>query len=410
MFSLRVAVRYLFSKKTHSAVNVISLISVAGVAVATMAIVCVLSVFNGFTDLAASHLSRLDPDIKVTPADGKVIANGDSLARAITGIDGVAAAIPTIEEQALAVYASRQMPVTIKGVPERYDSINSLPSIIIDGERLYRDSVRSLSFATLSVGAAMNLKAFPGGDRYLGLYVPRRKGRINPASPMTAFRSDSLIVSAVYQVEQAEYDADMVIIPIENARRMLDYTTEASAIEIKLRGDATAATVIPRVKAATGGSYEVKDRMQQQEQSFRMIEIEKWITFFMLAFILIIASFNIISTMSMLILEKAENIRTLHALGASRKMISRIFLIEGWLISIVGGIAGIVAGVALSLAQQWGGFIKLGGNHEAMSIDVYPVRVDPVDLLAVLAIVLIVGILTSAASGKLRPDTSTRTP
>lgn len=404
MFSLRVAIRYLFSKKTHNAVNVISLISVAGVAVATIAIVCVLSVFNGFSDLAASHLSRLDPDIKVTPVTGKTIISADSLASAIAGINGIEKAIPTIEEQALAIYGNRQMPVTIKGVPENYDSITSLRSIIIDGEWIHDDG-SALSYTTLSAGAAINLRAFPGYDQYMGIYVPRRKGRINPANPMAAFRSDSLIVSGVFQVEQAEYDADMVIIPLENARRMLDYTTEASAIEIKVRPNIRIYDAIANIKAATGNGYEVKDRMQQQEQSFRMIEIEKWITFLMLAFILIIASFNILSTMSMLIIEKKDNIRTLRALGASQKIISRIFLLEGWLISIVGGIAGIIIGVTLSLAQQWGGFIKLGGNAAAMSIDAYPVRVNPTDILAVIAIVLLVGILTSAvASSRLKEE------
>lgn len=404
MFPLRVAIRYLFSKKTHSAVNVISLISVAGVAVATMAIVCVLSVFNGFSDLAASHLSLLDPEIKVTPAKGKEIANADSLAHAIMQIHGIEKAIATIEEQALAIYGDRQMPVRIKGVPENYDSITSLRSTIIDGEWLYDDN-SPLPYATVSAGTAINLRAFPGYDQYMGVYVPRRKGRINPANPMTAFRSDSLVVSGVFQVEQAEYDADMVIMPIGNVRRMLNYTDEASAIEIKLKAGTDTGDAIAGIKALTGEGYNVKDRMQQQEQSFRMIEIEKWITFLMLAFILIIASFNVLSTMSMLILEKTENIQTLKALGASRKTISHIFLLEGWLISTVGGIAGIITGVALSLAQQWGGFIKLGGNAAAMSIDAYPVRVEATDIVAVMAIVLLVGMLTSyAASSRVKGE------
>lgn len=397
MFPLRVAIRYLFSKKAHSAVNVISLISVAGVAVATMAIVCILSVFNGFSDLAASHLSLLDPEIKITPATGKTITNADSLAASITQLPGIEKAVATIEEQALAIYGDRQMPVRIKGVPENYDSVTSLQSTIIDGEWIHSDG-SPLPYTTLSAGTAINLRAFPGYDQYMGIYVPRRKGRINPANPMAAFRSDSLVISGVFQVGQAEYDADMVIMPIENTRRMLDYTNEASAIEIKLKPGTDSSDAIATIRALTGDSYNLKNRMQQQEQSFRMIEIEKWITFLMLAFILIIASFNILSTMSMLILEKRDNIVTFKALGASKKTISRIFLIEGWLISIIGGVIGIIAGLILSLAQQWGGFIKLGGNTAAMTIDSYPVRVNPTDILAVMAIVLIVGILTSAAA------------
>ncbi len=394
MLTFRVALRYLFAKKTHNAVNVISLISVVGVAVATMAIVCVLSVFNGFTDLASSKLSRLDPQLKITPITGKVIANADSLVSELMAMDGVAVAAPTIEENALAIYDTRQMPVVIKGVTEDYDRLTSIRDIVkSDGDFLLTDSV--FTFATLSVGVAVNLGAHPGFYQYIGIYTPKRLGRINPANPMTSFRSDSLLVGGVYQVEQAEYDTDMVIVPLENARRLLDYTTEASAVELRLTDDADEKKMIEHLSAQLGSDYKVSNRMQQQESSYRMIEIEKWITFLMLAFILIIASFNVISTLSMLVIEKEADIATLNALGASRSQISRIFLLEGWLISLFGGLIGVVVGVALSLAQQWGGFIKLGGDHAVMSIDSYPVRVEFVDLLIVMVLVAIVGWVTA---------------
>lgn len=393
MVSLRIALRYLFSKKTHSVVNVISLISLAGVSVATIAIVCVLSVFNGFTDLASSHLSLLDPDLKITPRDGKIINNADSIVGIINNIDGVEKSISTIEEQALAIYDTRQMPIMIKGVPESFGSITKIQSTIIDGDFLSHDSLAD--YATLSVGVAVNLQAFPQKNEYIGIHLPQRSGRINPANPMTAFRSDSLIVGGVFQLEQAEYDTDMIIIPLENARQLLDYETEASAIEIKLVPTASASIVTEAIQKHIGKEYLIRDHFQQQEQSFRMIEIEKWITFLMLAFILIIASFNIISTLSLLVIEKQDNITTLHHLGATQKMISRIFMLEGWLISIIGGIAGIVIGAILTLAQQWGGFIKLNGDPSAMSIDTYPVRLDISDLFIVLGLVIIIGFFTS---------------
>lgn len=393
MVSLRIALRYLFSKKTHSVVNVISLISLAGVAVATIAIVCVLSVFNGFTDLASSHLSLLDPDLKITPQQGKVINNADSIAAVINRVDGIDISIPTIEEQALAIYGSRQMPVMIKGVPDSFGAITKIQSTIIDGDFILRDSLAN--YATLSVGTAVNLQAFPQKHEYLGIHLPQRSGRINPANPMTAFRSDSLIVGGVFQLEQAEYDADLIIIPLENARQLLDYDSEASAIEIKLSPTASVTNTKDAIQKLIGKEYLIKDQFQQQEQSFRMIEIEKWITFLMLAFILIIASFNIISTLSLLVIEKQDNITTLHHLGATQKMISRIFMLEGWLISIIGGIAGIIIGTILTLAQQWGGFIKLNGDPSAMSIDTYPVRLDISDLILVLGLVIIIGFFTS---------------
>lgn len=243
------------------------------------------------------------------------------------------------------------------------------------------------------MGAALQLGARPGFIEELKIYTPRRLGRINPANPSSSFRGDSLLVSGVFQAEQSEFDTDLVLIPLEISRRLLDYTTEATAIEIKTSG--AVENVKKAVMSAIGDGYAVKNQMEQQEQSFKMISVEKWITFFLLAFILIIASFNIISTLSMLIIEKDENIRTLYALGASQQMISRIFVLEGWLISLAGGMAGIIVGVLLCLAQQYGGFITLGGNHEAMTITAYPVRVEAIDLAAVFLLTAFIGGVTS---------------
>ncbi len=393
MVAFRIAIRYLFSKKSNKAVNIIALISLAGVAVASMATVCVLSVFNGFSDLATAQLSILDPDLKITPQKGKVISDADSLTKAITVIDGVKMALPTIEEQALATFGNNQIPVTIKGIPEGYDSLTQIRQVTIDGEFLTGDS--AISYATLSVGTAIALKASPHSFEYLGIYAPRRQGRINPANALTAFRSDSLAVGAVFQTNQAAYDTDIVMIPLDNARRLLGYSHEASAIEVKADDNTDINDLAGAITATIGDRYTVNDRLQQQQQTFRMIEIEKWITFLMLAFILLIASFNIISTLSMLVIEKADNISTLKALGASQSLISRIFTIEGWLISLVGGVAGIIIGAGLVLLQQTTKIVKLSGDPAAMVIDAYPVRLTVTDLITVLLAVFIIGIFTS---------------
>lgn len=393
MFSLRVALRYLFSKKTHNAVNIISLISVVGVAIATMAIVCVLSVFNGFEDVAARSLSRFDPQLKITPLKGKVISNADSLALIINNIDGVKKALPSIEEQAFAITNNKQMPVNIKAVANDYAQVYDIDSTIIDGDFMLKDN--DCSYTTISVGAAIKLQTRPNIYDYLCVYVPTRTGKINPANPITAFCVDSLIISGVFQVNQPEYDADHIIIPLENARTLLEYTTEASAIDISINDNHNISDIALKIAAIIGNEYSIKDRHAQQEQSFKMISIEKWITFLMLAFILVIASFNIISTLSMLVIEKDDNIVTFNALGATRKMITRIFMIEGWLISTVGGVFGIIIGVGLCLAQQWGNFIKLNGDPSQLVIDAYPVRVEFTDLFVVLALVVIVGFITS---------------
>lgn len=400
MITLRIALRYLFAKKSHNAVNVISLISVAGVAVATAAIVCVLSVFNGFSDLAYSQLSMIDPELKLLPKQGKTIESADVIAKKIEGINGVRMALPTLNEQALAIYGERQLPVTLQGVTPDYNNLVTIDSIMIDGHFTLYDSLTSSSCAVLSVGSAISLGARPGYEAPLMLFVPKRTGRISQANPMASFRSDSLWVAGVYEVTQGNHDASTVMIPINNLRRMLDYTTEASSIDIALIPGTDTERVARDIKDVTGDSYIVADRMMQQENSFRMIKIEKWITFLMLAFILIIASFNVISTLSMLIIEKHDNMDTLRALGATSQQISRIFLWEGWLISLIGGISGILLGVICVLAQQWFGIIKLSADPAQLAVIEYPVRLQLLDLLCVTALVALVGYIIGLAASR----------
>ena len=401
MVSLRIALRYLISKKSHSAVNIISFISMAGVAVATVAIVCVLSVFNGFHDIAESRLSSVDPELKVIPASGKIITGGDSLARSIASLPGIAIALPTIEEQALAIVGPRQMAVKLKGVPTGYEKVSDIPSVIIDGH--YDLHGATLGAAVVSVGTAIKLAARPGDYTPLALYVPKRVGHINPANPMAAFRTDSLPVAGVYQVNESEKDASTVMVPLGIARDLLDYDTEASAIEIALTAGADPSAVKQAVASAAGQSCIVLDRLEQESNSFRMISIEKWITFIMLAFILLIASFNVISTLSMLMIEKRENMATLRALGARDSMIRYIFVWEGWLISLIGGIAGLIIGLVLCLLQQNFGLIKLAGNAEQLSIHSYPVRVAAPDLLIVMALVALTGLFIAAVTSRFAP-------
>ncbi len=394
--ALSIALRYLFSRKRHNAVNVISLISVAGIAVAAMAMIVVLSVFNGFTDLAERQLSRIDPPLSVTPANGKVMTDADSVIKVVSQISPSSRTAAVISEQALAMTPERQMAVRLLGVPDEFVSLSHLDSITIDGECLV--SATPLNLAMSSVGVALGLNRRPGDLSLIELYVPRRRGRISTVNQSTAFRCDSIIIAGVYQVEQESYDNDMLIVPLSVARALLDYTSEATAVHIYPDMTGTA-TLQERLGKALGPSYEVKNRLQQQSESFKMISVEKWITFLMLIFILVIASFNIVSTMSMLIIEKEGNMDILKAMGASNRFISNIFVIQGWLISILGGIVGIAAGLVLCLAQQWGGLIKLNAsNAAALSIDAYPVSVSPYDILIVSAVIAAVGFVTGLAA------------
>lgn len=398
----KIALRYLFAKKSHNAVNIISIISVAGVAVATIAIVCVLSVFNGFSQLAMGRLSMVDPDIKVESIDKPVFEGNTTMIKDLESLPEVKRIVPSLTGQALAIFDGRQIPVTIKGVTEEYNKIAELDSIIIDGD--FSLIKGDYGGAVMSVGTALRLGARPGYWEPLALYVPKRIGRVNAANPMGAFISDSLIVSGVYQVNQTEYDADMIMIPIDDARKLLDYDDDtASYLEIQLASGISQnygkKAIIDFLNSKYPG-FRALDRLEQESTSFKMINMEKWITFVMLSFILLIASFNVVSTMSMIIIEKKSDLATLRALGASEGMISRIFMIEGWLISLSGGIIGIVLGTVLCLAQQYGKFIKLGGDPSQMSIDIYPVRLMPYDLLIVFLLVATVGLCIGWISSK----------
>lgn len=391
MLSARIALRYLFAKKRHTAVNVISMISLAGVAVATAAIVVVLSVFNGFADLGARQASAVDPDLLLTPVQGKTIADGDSLARAIASMSGVRAAAPVVQERGLLISSAAQVPVQFKGVPLNYTDVVGLDSLVIDG--VYQaDSAVGLPAANVSVGVAYHGAVAPSTDRAVRLYVPRRKGRINAANPAASFRGDTLLVWSVLRSDVQEFDADITVVPLEVARRLLDYTTEATAVEVAVEPWADINAIAGTLRRDNPG-LSVADGLQQQSEAFRMIAIEKWMTFLMLIFILIIASFNVVSTLSLLIVEKRADMEVMRSMGAGRGLIRSIFTWQGWLISMFGGLCGIVLGALLSLWQQYGHIIRLNADSSALTIDYYPVRLAWPDLLIVLGVIAVVSLM-----------------
>ena len=390
---LHIALRYLRSKKSHSAVNIISIVSVCGVIVATAAIVCVLSVFNGFSKLIHSKLSMLDADIAITATLGKTIADADSVAAVARGVAGVEMALPVVEDNALAMFFNYQMPVTLKGVPDGYDSLTNIRSTIIDGKYLLDDGISQ--YSVIAIGPALSLNVRPDYLKMVSLYTPRRRGNINLANPATALRSDSVFVSGVFQIEQNKYDRNTMFVSIEMARRLFDYTTQATAVELRLAPGANEPAVMAALNDALGEQYVVKNRLMQQAEAFRMVNIEKWVTFLLLGFILVIATFNVIGALSLLIIEKTDSIDTFRNLGASNKLISRIFVMEGWVISFTGTVLGIALGLVLCLLQEHFGLIEMQGNAATLIITAYPVAVQWTDVLVVLALSLAVGALTS---------------
>lgn len=403
MPALRIAVRYLLARKSHTAVNIISYISMAGIAVAAMAMICVLSVFNGFTQLAADRLSSVNPDIKVTSRTSRVIYNADSLAAVIRKMPGVATALPTLQGEALAIYGGAQFPVNITGVPDGFDKVSSLGSLMIDGEMLH-PATYGINAAVLGVGTAVQLNARPSRERSLLLTVPRRLGRINPALPMAAFTTDTLLVSGVYRTNQPEFDNAMIYLPLSSARQLLDYTAEGTAIEVAVKNPRAISNVISAIEGELGPDYLVADRLRQEAHSFRMISIEKWITFLMLVFVLVMASFNILSSLSMLIIEKEESLAILSSIGATETMLRLIFLYQGILVAVTGGLTGIVTGIILCLVQQHYGLITLGGDHSQMSIITYPCVLEFGDVLITAGVVIVIGVLSGFISSRsIRP-------
>ena len=389
----KIALRYLVSKKTHNAVNIISIISMLGVVVTTAALVCVLSVFNGFRGLIMSRLALLDPEVSITATLGKTIADGDSVLAVASSVPGVELAMPVVSDNALAIFADYQMPVRIKGVPDDYNHLTDVDSVIVDGQWLLRDQVAS--YAVVGVGPAMRLHVRPEFAVMLRLYAPQRQGRVNMANPMGAFTADSLFTSGIFQLQQNSYDDELMYIPLDMARRLLDYEHEATAIELRLAPGADEADVMAQLQQKLGDGYTIKNRLMQQATAFRLVNIEKWMAFLLMAFILIIATFNVVSTLSLLIIEKDESIATLRNLGASNRQLTRIFVIEGWLITITGALAGIVLGVLLCLGQQQFGWLKLGGDPANMIVHAYPVTLVWTDLLVVALLVAVIAAITS---------------
>lgn len=372
------------------------MVSTVGIAVATAALVVVMSVFNGFYELIESRLSVLDAPLTAVPMSGKTFADADSLSAVIEELPEVSMALPMVSERALAVVGERQAAVHLYGISqELYNRFDSLTLAGIPWE----ECIPGLEPAVVSVGVANELQVPVGTDYVMGLYVPRRVGRINPANPMAAFRTDSVSVSAAFALNQPEYDRDAVFAPLLLVRKLLQYTNEATVIQIyPSEGKEKAAE--SAVQSILGEQGRVKTRMESQSGSFKVVNMEKWMTFLLLGFILIVASFNIISSLSLLIIEKRENAQILAALGLDRRAIRGIYMRCGVLISWTGGAVGMILGTLLSLGQQHFGWVKLASDPSLLSVTAYPVVFNAADLLPIAALIFILGIASSAITSR----------
>lgn len=385
---LHIAKRYLFSKKSHNAINIISLISVCGIAVATMAMVCALSIFNGFTKLVSDSFSVMDPDLKVTPTKGKAF-DAQPILEQLKALPEVDIVSETIEDNALVRYGERQDPVLIKGVSEQFAQMVDTKRLVTGGEFVLREG--DVDFCVAGIGVAINLGLRTDNITPIEIYSPKRDVKIQMSNPSNAFTTAYAYPAGVFALNQAKYDDQIILVSLDLARELFRYSSEVTSLEIKLKGNVSASDAETKIQNLLGDNLIVKNRFEQQSDSFRMVSIEKWVTFLILAFILIIAVFNVVGSLSMLILEKSTDIEILRNMGANNTLITRIFKIEGWLISMSGAIIGIIIGLALCLAQQHFGILKLGQNPGAFIVDAYPVEVMLTDIVFVFATVSVIG-------------------
>jgi len=394
MLAFRIAARYLFAKKSHNAINAITVVAACGVAIITAALICVLSVFNGFEDLVGKLTSQFDPELKVVALQGKSFHDGVELRQIISGDPDVEAISATLQETILIVNGGRQIPAQMKGVDSLYQQVTNIDSILWNGEYQLKDPV--VDYAILGIGLSQQVACRPGFLRPMTFYCPRREGKIDLLNPEEAFVEHKFFCSAQFAVQQADYDDALCLVDLQAARHLLQDSLLCSAFELKLRTSANPVTVKERLSQQLQPYHlQVMTRYEQQADNYRIVQIEKWITFLLVLFILLIASFNIIGALSMLIIDKEAEITTLNALGADSRLIRRIFAIEGWLISGTGAIIGIILGVILCLIQENFGIIGLGDGSSLFVVDSYPVRLFWSDVFWASISVLLIGFFTT---------------
>jgi lipoprotein-releasing system permease protein len=384
--SLYIAKRYLFAKKSRNAINIISAVSVAGVAVGTMALIIILSVFNGLETMVSQIFNTFDPDIKITAAEGKAFIADSTHLKLLAEVDGLACYSLTIEENALLKYGDRQTIATIKGVDDNYSMVSNIDSSMWEGEFILR-SDKGRPYAIPGIGVAQYLGIRVNFITPLNIYVPKKTGSTTTNSE-EAFNKKFIFPSGIFQVEK-EYDSKYVYIPIEFARELTELYDGVTSIEIRFAEDAKPSTVQKAIKKIFNKGFVVRNRYEQQEIFYKVMKSERLAIFFILTLILVIASFNIIGSLTMLIIEKERDIEILKSLGADNNLIRKIFIFEGWLISVIGAVAGIILGFAICWLQQTYGLVKL--QSESLIMDSYPVIMKVKDFIIVPATVLMIG-------------------
>lgn len=390
---LKIAWRYLFAKKQYNAIHIISGISAAAIGVVTAAMVCVLSIMNGFGVIVEQMFSQFDPDIRIEAVNGKSFNDSGSKFESLRQLDGIELISQRIEETALLQFEGKQMPVRLFGVDSTFATLTHIEEIITGGHYEVHDG--AFDRAVLGQGLAWHIGIGAQFINPLYLYVPKRTEKVNMLRPDQAFNEEVCFIAGTFAVQQAKYDDEVMLVDIDLTRRLLEYEeTEVSSLLIKVQSTSHIKHVEKDIQHLLGDKYKVLNRYEQQADFFRILRVEKLLTTLLLVFILLIASFNIIGSLSMLIIDKQSDIQTLSHLGASSSLIRRIFLFEGWLISTLGAMIGLVIGLAICLIQEHVGILKLGSGTEYI-ISAYPVAVQAADIFLVAVVVLCLGFLAA---------------
>ena len=391
--AVKIAIRYLFAKKSQNIINIISWISVTGVLVGSLGLLVVLSVFNGLHGLIGTLYSSFDPELKITPVTGKVLYTDSLDYTKLASLKGVETVMQVVEDPVLFRFGKRQVPGLVMGVDSLFHQVSAIDSIIIEGR--FRLQHGNMYEGVVGFALADQLALRLNFVTPLVIYAPRRTGQINLMRPDQAFRSAYVQPSGVFMVNQMDYDASLVITHIDKVRELLGYeSTEASWLGLKVADGADPGEVRKLVQKLLGSNYRVLNREEQHSTFFRMMKVEKLMAYLILSFILLIAIFNVIGTLTMLIFEKKSSISTLRSMGADRLLINRIFLFEGWLISLAGLFGGLLLGSLLIWAQQTFGIVRFGGEGNFV-VDAYPVALRAADAVLVFVTVSLTGLVAA---------------
>ncbi len=389
-FPFFIAKRYLLAKKSHNAINIISIVSVIGISGATVAFIIVLSVFNGFDKLIQSMFNSFYADIEIRAVEGKVFTY-DSTLLTIENLPNIKSVAEIVEDNALLKYDKQQSIAMIRGVTEEYRKVTKLDKKIYDGKYLLKDE--SFNYALVGRGLKYNLGIGLNFASNINIYVPKRTRKISYTNRYSSLNHQVVIPSGIFST-QPEIDTKYIIVPIDVARRLFEYTDEITALEVRLKNPKLEKSTINLLRDKLGTEFEIKGRIEQNELIYKTMQSEKWAIFFILTFILLVSSLNAIGTLTMLIIEKKQDIQILNELGADISTIKKSFVIEGWFISVIGAIAGLILGSIICLVQQEYGIVKLGEKGTFVT-DAYPINIQVQDVALVFATVLIIGILTT---------------